>query len=162
MPWKIIKFSLQTTKLSVPVSLYFSRDKNVMGQDSTIGTETTALARPTSNEDTEINNRYDKDKKGWTKSLDELPNITSQHIARKFIDGSKTMPDSSKAPKAYCNMNLGNCLWREGYVNHVYVKSNVQANSKLYIVRGKVYALLKNARYLVYVHLEQNGGEHSS
>ena len=94
--------------------------------------------------------------------LDELPNITSQHIARKVIDGSKTMPDSSKAPKAYRYKKLGYRLWRERNVRHIYVKPNVQANNKLFIVIGKVHASMKNANYLVYVHLEQNGGEASS
>ena len=124
--------------------------------------ETTASVRPDSNDHAEINNLRDGDRKGWTKSLDELPNITSQHIARKLIDGSKTMPDSSKAPKAYRNKKLGHRFWREGYVRHIYVKPNVQANCKLFIVKGKVHASMKNANYLVYVHLEQNGGEVSS
>ena len=37
------------------------------------------------------------------------------------------------------------------------MKPNVQANNKLLIVKGKVHASMKNANYLVYVHLEQNG-----
>ena len=137
----------------------FSRDENAIDQDSVIGTKTTAVARPKSSDHAEIKNLCDEDKKGWTKSLDEWPNITSQHIARKLIDGSKTMPDSSKAPKAYRNKKLGYRLWREGYVRHIYVKPNVQANNKLFIVKGKVHASMKKANYLVYVHLEQHGGE---
>ena len=140
----------------------FSRDENVVDQDSITGTETTALARPDPNDHAEINNLRDGDKKGWTKSLDELQNIISQHIARKLIDGSKTMPDSSKVIKAYRNKKLGYRLWRERYVRHINVKPNVQANNKLFIVKGKVHASMKNANYLVYVHLEQNGGEVSS
>ena len=112
----------------------FSRDESVVDQNSVIGTETTALARADSNDHAEISNLRDGDKKGWTKSLDELPNITSQHIARKLIDGSKTMPDSSKALKAYRNKKLGYRLWREGYVRHIHVTPNMQANSKLFIV----------------------------
>ena len=72
------------------------------------------------------------------------------------------MPDSSKAPTAYRNKKLGYRLWRKGYVRYIYVKPKVQANSKLFIVEGKVHASMKNASYLVYVHLEQNGGEVSS
>ena len=67
------------------------------------------------------------------------------------------MPNSSKAPKAYRYKKLGCRLWRERYVRHIYVKPNVQANNKLFIVIGKVHASMKNANYLVYVHLEQNG-----
>ena len=115
----------------------FSRDGNVVDQDSVIGTETTALARPDSNDRAEINNLRDGDKRGWTKSLDEFSNITSQHIARKLIDGSKTMPDSSKALKAYRNKKRGYRLWRERYVRHIYVKPKVQANNKLLIAKGK-------------------------
>ena len=140
-------------KSSCMVTL-FSRDENVVDQDSVVGTETTALARPDSNDHAEINNLRDGDEKGWTKSLDELPNITSQHIARKLIDGSKTMPDSSKALKAYRNKKLGYRLRRERYVRHIYVKPNVQANNKLLIAKGKVHASMKNANYLVYVNLE--------
>ena len=72
------------------------------------------------------------------------------------------MPDSSKAQKAYRNKKLGYRLWRERNVRHIYVKPNVQANNKLLIVREEVHASMKNANYLVYVHLEQNGGEVSS
>ena len=116
----------------------FSREEIVVDHDSVIGTETTALERPDSNDHAEINNLRDGDKKGWTKSLDELPNITSQQIARKLIDGSKTMPDSSKALKAYRNKQLGYRLRREGYVHHIYVTPYMQANNKLLIVKGKV------------------------
>ena len=144
---------------------HFSRDENVVDQDSVIGTETTALVKPDSNDHAKINNLHDGDKKRWTKSLDELPNLTSQHIARKLIDGSKTMRDSLKALKASRNKKLGYRLWRERYVHHIYVKPNVQANKKLFIlfiVKGKVHASMKSANYLVYVHLEQNRGEVSS
>ena len=72
------------------------------------------------------------------------------------------MPDSSKALKAYRKKKLGYRLWREGYARHIYVKPNMQANNKLLAVKGKFHALMKNADYLVYAHLEQNGGEVSS
>ena len=43
------------------------------------------------------------------------------------------MPDSSTALKAYRNKKLGYRLWREGYVRHIHVKPNVQANNKLFV-----------------------------
>ena len=139
----------------------FSRDENVVDQDSVIGTEATALARPDSNDHAEMTFVTGIRRDGQ-KALMRCQTSTSQHLARKLKDGSKTMPDSSKALKAYRTKKLGYRLWRERYVRHIYVKPNVQANNKLFIVKGKVHASMKNANYLVYVHLEQNGGDVSS
>ncbi|CAB4033694.1 ATP-dependent DNA helicase PIF1 [Paramuricea clavata] len=63
--------------------------------------------------------------KGWTKLLQDIPPFIHQKLENKMVNNSRTMPDTV-APKARRNMKKGYGLWKEGYVNNVQDKANIQ------------------------------------
>ena len=96
--------------------------------------------------------------KGWTKLLQDIPPFTHQKLENKMVNNSRTMPDKV-APKVHRNMKKGYGLWKEGYVNNVQVKANVQCKIQLFLVKARVSASMKSVSYPVYVHLDQKSGE---
>ena len=95
---------------------------------------------------------------GWTKSLKEFPPFTYEKLEHKLVKNSRTMPDNV-APKAYRNMKKGYGLWREGYVNRIFIKPNVYTTTTLCLAKARVSASMKSIQYNVYVHLCQQTGE---
>ena len=95
---------------------------------------------------------------GWTKSLKDFPPFTYEKLEHKLVKNSRTMPDNV-APKAYRNMKKGYGLWREGYVNRIFIKPNVQTTTTLCLAKARVSASMKSIQYNVYVHLCQQTGE---
>jgi hypothetical protein len=81
--------------------------------------------------------------KGWTKLLQDIPPFTHQKLENKMVNNSRTMPDKV-APKAHRNMKKGYGLWKEGYVNNVQVKANVQCKIQLFLVKARVSASMKS------------------
>jgi hypothetical protein len=93
--------------------------------------------------------------KGWTKLLQHIAPCTHQN---KMVNNIRTMSDKV-APKAHRNMKKGYGLWKEGYVNNVQVKANVQCKILLFLVKARVSASMKSVSYPVYVHLDQKSSE---
>ena len=64
--------------------------------------------------ESEIKRNLESDESGWTKSLAFLPNLSTEKIERKLVQGSAA--GSNTAPlKAYKNKKQGYRLWREGF-----------------------------------------------
>ena len=99
------------------------------------------------------------DPTGWLKTLKYLPNLTNEILDNQLIKGLSTVPIVSIGPKAFRNKKQGYRLWEEGYVRNIFVKPNVAAKCKLFLVKAKVHASMKNIQYTVYVHLDQISGE---
>jgi hypothetical protein len=69
------------------------------------------------------------------------------------------MPDN-RPTGAHRHKKMGYRLFKENYAKTFCVKSNVQANSKLFFfVKSLVRASMKQQSYTVYVHLSQTDGK---
>ena len=95
---------------------------------------------------------------GWTRSLINLPAFEYAFIHEHLVENSETMPDN-RPTGAHRHKKMGYRLFKENYVKNVRVKPNVQANSKLFLVKSLVCASMKQQSYTVYVHLSQTDGK---
>ena len=89
---------------------------------------------------------------GWVKRLKCFPMLTNEILDNHRIKGSSSICIASTGPKAFRNKKQGYRLWKEGYVRNIFVKPNVTAKRKLFLVKSKVHASMKNIQYTVYVH----------
>ena len=103
--------------------------------------------------------RFLDDSTEFTKSLKNIPPLSSKTIDDHLIKGTSTMMASSTTSQAYRNKRHGYRLWKEGYVKNIVVKPNVIAKKVLFIVKAKIHASMKNISYIVYVHFDQNHGD---
>ena len=95
----------------------------------------------------------------WSKNLNKLPAFTEAMIDNHLIYKSSTMPDKKDA-QAYRHKQKGYKLFKEGYVQKLFVKSNVKIRDiARFLVKTKVAASMKQQLYNVYVHLLQKNGE---
>ena len=98
-------------------------------------------------------------KEGWTKSLAFLPRFDSMKIERQLIKNPSIRSNLGTESRAFRNKRQGYILWREGYVRDVLVKPNIKTNQPVFIIKAKVQASMKNVRYSIYVHLDQDLGD---
>ena len=96
--------------------------------------------------------------KSWSKSLSKLPLFTEKMLDDHLIHKSSTMPDK-KATQAYRHKQKGYRLFKEGFLNKIFVKDNVEAgDTQVFIAKAKVSASMKQTSYDMYAHLKQDLG----
>ena len=78
---------------------------------------------------------YHHDPTGWLKTLKYLPKLTDEILDNHLIKGSSTVPIVSIELKAF--RKQGYRLWKEGCVRNIFVKPNVAAKCKLFLVNSK-------------------------
>ena len=94
----------------------------------------------------------------WPRSLLDLPAFEYAFIHEHLVENSETMPDN-RPTGAHRHKKMGYRLFKENYVKNLRIKPNVLDKSKLFLVKSRVCASMKQQSYTVYVHLSQTNGK---